>query len=82
MAEATPLSVSKALGHQSLTTIYRHYADKGITQRQEHERAMECLSPPTGAGPNSHAGNEFGVTQELPSDNFGAVGLGEKQKVL
>ena len=52
MAAATPLSVSKALGHESLATTYRHYADEGITQRQEHERAMECLSPPTGAAPN------------------------------
>jgi integrase len=52
MAAATPISVSKALGHESLATTYRHYADEGITQRQEHERAMECLSPPTGAAPN------------------------------
>jgi hypothetical protein len=47
MAAATPLSVIKALGHESLTTTYRHYADEGITQRREHERAVECLTPPT-----------------------------------
>ena len=46
LAAATPLSVSKALGHESLTTTYRHYADEGITQRREHERAVESLAPP------------------------------------
>ncbi len=46
MAAATPLSVSKALGHESLTTTYRHYADQGITQSREHERAVEFLTPP------------------------------------
>jgi len=46
LAAATPLSVSKALGHESLTTTYRHYADEGITQSREHERAIEFLAPP------------------------------------
>ena len=46
LAAATPLSVSKALGHESLTTTYRHYADEGITQSREHERAVEFLAPP------------------------------------
>jgi integrase len=45
LAAATPLSVSKALGHESLDTTYRHYADEGITQRREHERAVEFLAP-------------------------------------
>jgi integrase len=65
LAAATPLSVSKALGHESLTTTYRHYADEGITQRREHERAVEFLTPPkarevapaTSTGSTSHLPN-------------------------
>jgi integrase len=44
-AAATPLSVSKALGHESLTTTYRHYADEEITQRREHARVVDALAP-------------------------------------
>jgi integrase len=54
-AAATPLSVSKALGHESLAVTYRHYADEGITQRREHEKAIAFLAPTpteTGALPN------------------------------
>jgi integrase len=46
-AAATPKAVSQALGHESLTTTYRHYADQGITQQQDHQRAMDSLAPPS-----------------------------------
>ena len=44
-AAATPLAVSKALGHESLTTTYRHYANEGITRTAEHERTLASLAP-------------------------------------
>ena len=63
MAAATPFSMSKALGHESLSATYRHYADEGIAQSQEHERAIACLSPNS-----SGTSNEQGVTNlQLPS---------------
>jgi integrase len=42
-AAATPLSVSKALGHESLTTTYRHYANEEITREQQHLAATQKL---------------------------------------
>jgi integrase len=45
IASATPQAVSQALGHTSLTTTYRHYADQGITDQHDHDRAMQSLAP-------------------------------------
>jgi integrase len=45
MAAATPLSVSKALGHASTAITFRHYADQGLAESQDHERAIESLAP-------------------------------------
>jgi len=50
-AAATPKAVSQALGHESLTTTYRHYADEGITQQHEHQRVVESLAPPPSIRP-------------------------------
>jgi integrase len=44
-AAVAPKAVSEALGHESLTTTYRHYADAGITQAIDHGRALETLAP-------------------------------------
>lgn len=46
-AAATPKAVSQALGHESLTTTYRHYADQGIAQQHDHQRAVDSLTPPS-----------------------------------
>jgi integrase len=46
-AAATPKAVSQALGHESLTTTYRHYADQGIAQQHDHQRAVDSLAPPS-----------------------------------
>jgi hypothetical protein len=51
-AAATPKAVSQALGHESLTTTYRHYADQGIAQQHEHQRAVDSLAPPSFVHPN------------------------------
>lgn len=51
-AAATPKAVSQALGHESLTTTYRHYADQGIAQQHEHQRVVDSLTPPSSASPN------------------------------
>ena len=45
MAAATPLSVSQALGHSSTAVTFRHYANPGIAQGREHEKALESLAP-------------------------------------
>ncbi len=50
-AAATPLAVSKALGHESLTTTYRHYANEEITHEQQHLAALENLRSPTRPDP-------------------------------
>ncbi len=47
MASATPNAVSRALGHESVTTTYRHYADASITEQHDHARAIESLTPRT-----------------------------------
>jgi len=52
MAAATPLSVSKALGHSSTAVTFRHYADQGIAESRDHERAIESLAPTVAAPPN------------------------------
>jgi len=52
MAAATPLSVSKALGHASTAVTFRHYADQGIAESRDHERAIEALAPTVVALPN------------------------------
>jgi integrase len=44
-AAVSPKAVSEALGHESLTTTYRHYADEGITQAAEHARVLGSLAP-------------------------------------
>lgn len=48
-AAATPKAVSQALGHESLTTTYRHYADQGIAQQHEQRRVTDSLAPPSAA---------------------------------
>lgn len=44
-AAVAPKAVSEALGHESLATTYRHYADETITRTAEHERALGFLAP-------------------------------------
>lgn len=44
-AAVAPKAVSEALGHESLTTTYRHYADQGIAQSIDHGKAIESLAP-------------------------------------
>jgi integrase len=56
-AAATPLAVSKALGHESLTTTYRHYANEELAREQQHMAAMENLQAPTPAAPTSKLAN-------------------------
>ena len=56
-AAATPLAVSKALGHESLTTTYRHYANEELAREQQHVAAMENLHAPTPAVPTSKLAN-------------------------
>jgi integrase len=45
VAAATPQAVSRALGHESLATTYRHYADQAIAEQHEHQRAVNLLAP-------------------------------------
>jgi integrase len=47
-AAVAPKAVSEALGHESLTTTFRHYADQGIAQAIDHGRAVESLAPASG----------------------------------
>ena len=51
-AAVAPKAVSQALGHESLTTTYRHYADPGITRAVEHGRAIESLTPTANTMPD------------------------------
>jgi integrase/recombinase XerC len=56
-AAATPLAVSKALGHESLTTTYRHYANEAITHEQQHLAALENLHTPIQPDPSGKLTN-------------------------
>ena len=47
-AAVAPKAVSEALGHESLTTTFRHYADAGIAQAIDHGRAVDSLAPASG----------------------------------
>ena len=40
---ATPAAVSRALGHESQEVTFRHYADRRLTDQQQHMQAMEAL---------------------------------------
>jgi integrase len=42
---ATPAAVSRALGHESQEVTFRHYADRGLADQQQHMQAMETLVP-------------------------------------
>jgi integrase len=42
---ATPAAVSRALGHESQEVTFRHYADRGLADQQQHLQAMEMLAP-------------------------------------
>ena len=42
---ATPAAVSRALGHESQEVTFRHYADRGLADQQQHMQAMEALVP-------------------------------------
>ena len=44
-AAVAPKAVSEALGHESLTTTFRHYTDAGIAQAIEHGRVVDSLAP-------------------------------------
>jgi integrase len=44
-AAVSPKAVSEALGHESLGTTYRHYADERIALAAEHERVLGSLAP-------------------------------------
>lgn len=47
LAAATPLQVSQALGHTNTGVTFRHYADKGLAEQQQHEQAVQSLIPTT-----------------------------------
>jgi integrase len=42
-AAMSPKAVSAALGHETLTTTYQHYADEGISLTADHGRALAAL---------------------------------------
>jgi integrase len=46
VAAATPLQVSQALGHESLTTTYRHYVSPQLAEATAHEAAISRLLRP------------------------------------
>jgi integrase len=43
VAAATPLQVSQALGHESLTTTFRHYISPQLAEATAHQTAMARL---------------------------------------
>ena len=45
VAASTPLAVSQALGHESVTTTFKHYADENLAVQNEHQRAAAALAP-------------------------------------
>jgi hypothetical protein len=45
LAAATPLQVSQALGHTNTGVTFRHYADKGLADQQQHQQAVQTLVP-------------------------------------
>ena len=45
VAAATPLQVSQALGHESLTTTFRHYASPQLAEANAHQAAVAQLTP-------------------------------------
>ena len=45
LAAATPLQVSQALGHTNTGVTFRHYADKGLAEQQQHQQAVQTLAP-------------------------------------
>jgi integrase len=47
VAAATPLQVSQALGHESLTTTFRHYASPQLAEANVHQAAVAQLAPIT-----------------------------------
>jgi integrase len=44
-AAVSPQAVSQALGHESQEITFRHYADRGLAENQEHIQAMKALVP-------------------------------------
>ncbi len=43
VAAATPLKVSQALGHESLTTTFRHYVSPQLAEATTHQAAVTRL---------------------------------------
>lgn len=46
VAAATPLQVSQALGHESLTTTFRHYVSPQLAEATAHQAALSRLVRP------------------------------------
>jgi integrase len=45
VAASTPLAVSQALGHESVSTTFKHYADENLAEQNDHQRATAALVP-------------------------------------
>ena len=45
VAASTPLAVSQALGHESVSTTFKHYADVNLAEQNDHQRATAALAP-------------------------------------